>query len=91
MFILKATCHNPGHAWKDGHKRGEIVFTYRWTLKPPYAPGQHPRVGNTDWTVSTEFFTFSRASFVETFRLLPIVTRDIIAAFQRARARRLLR
>lgn len=91
MFILKAKCHNPGHDWKDGHKRGEIAFAYWFTLKPPYAAGQHPRVGNTGWTVSTDYFTFSRASFVETVCLLPIVFRDVKEAVQMARVRRSLR
>lgn len=91
MFILKATCHNPGHDWKDGHKRGEIAFAYWFTLKPPYSAGQHPRVGNIGWTVSTDFFTFSRASFVETIRLMPIIAKDAREAFNMYRLRRAFR
>lgn len=76
MWILKATCHNPGHDWKDGHTRGEVKFAYSRTLPSPYAAGQHPVVGNTVAAVTADHFTFCPASILETARLVPAIYSD---------------
>lgn len=77
MWILKGTCHYGGHSWKDGHQIGQTVFVYSRTLSKPYAPGQHPRVGNTMWAATAEHFTFRPASVIEVIRMVPQVIRDI--------------
>lgn len=87
MRILKGTCHNPGHDWKDGHTRGETVFVYSSTLPTPYAPGQHPRVGNTYHAATPEHFIFERASLRETCRLLPLILSDLRQNCRRTLAR----
>jgi hypothetical protein len=77
MWILKGTCHYGGHPWKDGHKPGQTVFVYSTTLPKPYAPGQHPRVGNLNWSATAEHFTFRRASVMQVIRLIPTISRDM--------------
>ena len=77
MWILKGTCHDRGHDWKDGYIVGETAFVYSTELPRPYAPGQYPRVGNTSWSASTEHFTFERATVAEVISLLPRVFSDI--------------
>lgn len=77
MWILKGTCHYGGHPWKDGYKIGQVVFAYSTTLPKPYSTGLHLRVGSPRWPVSTEHFTFRRASALELIRLLPIIASDL--------------
>ena len=76
MWILQGVCHNPGHQWKDGWTGGQRIYAYSTTLRPPYAPGQHPRVGNPSAVISEKHFTFRRASLREVLRLLPTIASD---------------
>lgn len=77
MWILKGTCHDPGHPWKDGHRRGDIVFVYSRQLPRPYAPGQYPRVGNPHYSASRDHFTFTRATWRDVLRLVPTIAADL--------------
>lgn len=82
IWPLKGVCYNAGHDWKDGLKRGEEIFVYPWTLPTPYAPGQHPRIGNTCWSAEEEHFRFKRASIGEVVALIPTMLRDLRALRQ---------
>jgi hypothetical protein len=56
--ILKATCHTGGDGWKNTDVQGEVVYCWDTELPKPYAPGQFPRVGFTNYTCSSRHFSF---------------------------------
>ena len=59
--ILKAVAQKAGDGWKDPTKIGDTYFVWMQTLPIPFAPGQHRRIDNHVYSVSSDQFDLSPA------------------------------
>ncbi|MFN3440865.1 MAG: hypothetical protein ACK4Z3_00535 [Rhizobium rosettiformans] len=63
--ILKGIGKRAGDGWKDTTTKGEITFVWNRELPSPCSAGQYPRIGNEQWSASTEQYDFTPASLEE--------------------------